>query len=437
MKKIVGISVGLGRLLINNIWKLPLSLWRIIRLRGLLHLMIIVGLILILRIKSLDILIPIVVGIFISDFLKSIWENILIATEDKRKTKHDNKYLKQIYNGNYEKTVVLHNQEISFLYDECFVNNENYNVVIKDDPNKMFELDSIIKNNYTEIMRAHKGSYIRNIETIRLDGYSLDSNTLTLSTSRSTYYNHLLTNRAIDYEIEKELSIRKIFEYGPLLTPFEISKMSNHIGINGLVLLNDGYTILPRRGDKATYSKNKITASIAAPLISGNIYQENKEKQLTTDSLENEVKNLLKRRLYIDVDTLSESSVEVIFLGFGREVYEGGKPQFYYLIKLNSLSSTDYIKLLKDKKKEIKKNKAIDKDSNLFVCNLASLKAKKNYSGSIECINYYTKKVKFKSAEFSFFANYLHLEKSGYLKLFHVNNETNNIKETSGGAKVS
>jgi len=83
MKKIVGLSVGLGRLLLNNIWNLPLLLWRIIRLRGLLHLMIIVGLILILRIKSLEILIPIVVGIFISDFLKSsIWENILIATED-------------------------------------------------------------------------------------------------------------------------------------------------------------------------------------------------------------------------------------------------------------------------------------------------------------------------------------------------------------------
>jgi hypothetical protein len=237
-------------------------------------------------------------------------------------------------------------------------------------------------------------------------------------TSRSNFYNHLLTNRAIDYEFEPGLSVRKIFEYGPLLNKFENTKMSNHIGINGIVQLSDGYTILPRRGTNATYSKNKITASITSPLISS--HDKNGTLELTYEGLRNEVISLLHSRLYIDTEMISDSSVEVIFMGFGREIYEGGKPQFYFFVKLNSLSSQDYLQILNDKKKEMKYNKSIDKDSHLFVCNLLSLKLKKNYSGSVECINYPTNKIKFKSTEFSFLANFWHVKEAGYLEHFNI-----------------
>lgn len=415
----IGLPLKWGKLMLDAIVEKLKVLGRVIGVRGFFYLLTMVGLYYYYHQQSLDVLLPIIVGIFVSDLIKSLYENVLVVREDKLKTAHSYEYLKKMYNGNYTKELDFNGSEIKFLYNECFINNNEQNIVIEDQPDKMFDLDPLLKASYTDIMKAHKGSYIKNLETIRLDSYTEESNTLTLKTSRSTYYNHLLTNRAIDYEFDRELSVRKVFEYGPLLNSFENTKMSNHIGINGIVRLSDGYTIIPKRGSKATYSKNKITASIAFPLKS--FRDQNGSKKLTFDGLKNDVRGLLKERLSIDESSLSDSDVEVIFLGFGREVYEGGKPQFYFLIKLNTISSADYIRLLKDTKKKTKENQDIDTDSGFFVCDLLSMKVKENYSGTIECINHYTNKVKFNSAEFSFFANYWHVKEAGYLDLFQVN----------------
>lgn len=425
MKKIVEVPFIIGKLVTNvMIEKLSLLL-KLIGIRGLFYIATIIALYFYYHKKSWDILMPIIIGIFITDLIKSIYENFLTVREDKLKTAHSNEYLEEIYQKNYKQELNMNGSKIEFLYNDCFKNQKDFKIIIEDDPNKMFELDPLIRSHYSKIMKAHKGSYIKNFETIRLDGYALDeaNHTLTLMTSRSNYYNHLLTNRAIDYEFEPKLSVRKIYEYGPFLNKFEGTKMSNHIGINGIVLLNDGYTILPRRGTNATYSKNKITASIASPLISK--HDENRKVVLTYDKFRKEVISLLNSRLYIEAEMISDSSVEVIFLGFGRDVYEGGKPQFYFLVKLNALSSQDYLKILKEKKREMKKNKEIDKDSNLFVCNLLSLKLKENYSGSVECMNYPIKRITFKSAEFSFFANIWHVKEAGYLDHFNVDQAIN------------
>ncbi|WP_409272814.1 hypothetical protein V1499_22695 [Neobacillus sp. SCS-31] len=425
MDKMVKVSLQIGKLVTVIIIEKLTLLLKVIGLRASFYILTIVGLYYYYHQKSLDVLLPIIIGIFISDLIKSLYENFLMIKEDKLKTTHSIKYLQDIYQNNYKKELILNESNIEFLYNDCFVNQKDFKILIEDDPNKIFDPDPLIKSSYSEIMKAHKGSYIKNFETIRLDGYTLNetTRTLTLLTSRSNFYNHLLTNRAIDYEFEPGLSVRKIFEYGPRLNKFETTKMSNHIGINGIVQLSDGYTILPKRGTNATYSKNKITASIASPLISS--HDKNGTVELTYEGLKNEVKSLLNSRLYIDTKTISDSSVEVIFLGFGREVYEGGKPQFYFLVKLNSISSQDYLQILKDKKKEMKNNNLIDKDSNLFICNLLSLKLKKNYSGSVESMNYYTDKLKFKSVEFSFLANVWHLKEAGYLEQFKVDQVAN------------
>ncbi|WP_059171645.1 hypothetical protein [Bacillus sp. FJAT-27445] len=428
MNKIVEVPLKIGKLVtVIFIEKLTLLL-KVIGVRASFYILTIVALYYYYHQKSLDVLLPIIIGIFISDLIKSLYENFLMVKEDKLKTTHSMKYLQEIYQNNYNKELVLNESNIEFLYNDSFVNQKDFKIMIEDAPNKMFDPDPLIKSSYSEIMKAHKGSYIKNFETIRLDGYTLNetTRTLTLLTSRSNFYNHLLTNRAIDYEFEPGLSVRKIFEYGPRLNKFETTKMSNHIGINGIVQLSDGYTILPKRGTNATYSKNKMTASIASPLISS--HDKNGTVELTYEGLKNEVISLLNSRLYIDTETISDPSVEVIFLGFGREIYEGGKPQFYFLVKLNSLSSQDYLQILKDKKKKMKNNKSIDKDSNLYICNLLSLKLKKNYSGSVECINYYTDKIKFKSVEFSFLANVWHVKEAGYLEHFNVDQiENENI----------
>ncbi|MCM3668290.1 hypothetical protein M3181_04635 [Mesobacillus maritimus] len=418
----IGYPFRLLSVILHFLFNRLMVLFKIVGFRGLIYLGTMVGLYYFYHKKSLDILLPIIIGIFISDLIKTLYNNLLVIREDKLKTSHSMTYLKDMYHGNYEKELNLNGNKIEFLYD-CCVNNKDYKIVVKDQPKKMFVLTPLIKSWYSDLMQAHKGSYIKNFETIRLDDYSLQANTLTLTTSRSNFYNHLLTNRAIDYEFQRNISIRKVFEFGPLLKPLNTSKLSNHIGINGIVLLSDGYTLIPRRGGKATYSKNKMTASIAAPLTStSSMAEDHGTNEITYQGLLKEVKNLLKTRLYIEVEELNDTDVEVNFLGFGREVYEGGKPQFYFMIKLKTISSKDYLQLLDKNKKRIKTNRSIDKDSDIYVCNLRSLSLKKNYSGTIECLNYYTKKVKFSSTEMSFLANYWHLEQAGYLELFNINN---------------
>ena len=186
--------------------------------------------------------------------------------------------------------------------------------------------------------------------------------------SRSTYYNHLISNRSIDYQISRDFSVRSVFEFGPTISSLKDSKLSNHIGINALVFLDDGYVVFPRRKKDSTISKNCITSSIATRLLLNPHSEKVDAKYLFNDN----IIIALKERLFLDKDILDKENVkiEIQFLGLGQNIYEGGKPQMYFSVRLKGL---DYNKFFDITKNTNKTNSNIDKDKFYYVAKWSSL----------------------------------------------------------------
>ncbi|MBR1985182.1 MAG: hypothetical protein IKA31_05505 [Clostridia bacterium] len=216
---------------------------------------------------TLSNLLGIIFGFVISHLLLGIFTLISAKLEDPTKVTDDQKKLLKIYSHkSCSKEVELNNTKTTILYKDLLVNN-NYNIKVVDEPENIFTPDDFIMDNFHPLLSAHRFSSISNRNTVRLNSCKQTSkNEYTLTLGRSTYFNHLITNRVADYKLESGISIRDYYEFGPDISSPEKSKMSNHIGIIALIYLKDGELLLPRRKDTSTISKNKITSSIAMPL---------------------------------------------------------------------------------------------------------------------------------------------------------------------------
>jgi hypothetical protein len=80
--------------------------------------------------------------------------------------------------------------------------------------------------------------------------------------------------------------------------------------------------------------------------------------------------------LNLPSECIDQSKVEIEFLGFGQNVYEGGKPQFYYVIHLNDIDSKAYFELAnKNASSGVRK---LDIDSCIHVADYSSFCFKKD-----------------------------------------------------------
>ena len=323
-----------------------------------------------------------VVGFMISSMFLYACKIIVGRMEDILKINYDTHALLEIYHGrpDYRKSVQSQGTEATFAYAEVLVN-QNYDFNVEDHPERKMELDEFIMGNYATLFSAHSNSAKRNFDTIRLDRF--DPETKTFYLSRSTYFNHLVTNRAIDFLLFDDVSLRTVYEYGPQLNRLEDSKMSNHIGINALVFLSDGRLLIPRRKNSATISKNKITSSIAVMLTFPNECSgDPKHAVITKDYLlhGNIIKNL-SDRVKLPAEAVCEDQTEITFLGFGQNIYEGGKPQFYYSVKLNNVDTETYFaqrKVFEAEQKRLHKKEVIDVDQCMYVADYDSFRYVKN-----------------------------------------------------------
>ncbi len=354
----------------------------------------------------------VVVGFLFSSVFLYILRLVLDIFEDFLKINYDTDYLLKVYNGdnNYKKSLELNKTKVEFAYAESLVN-RGYSFKVVDDKNKMFQLDDFVMENYPTIFSAHSSSVKVNSKTVRLDKFELDGDTCTMYLSRSTVFNHLVTNRAIDFDIFEGATLRDIYEYGPNLSSYEDSKMSNHIGINALVFLSDGRILVPRRNRSSTISKNQITSSIAVKLDcpKGNDGVIDADYLMRDTILDN-----LIARVRIRKDGIDPKNVDIHFLGFGQNVYEGGKPQFYYAVFLKDIDTKKYFELLCDNKGE----RRIDVDKCIYVADYSS------YTFKNDTLNFNTvtekgknKKIKVRY-ERSYICNLWHYEQ--YKKLNKV-----------------
>jgi hypothetical protein len=326
------------------------------------------------------------------------------STEDYNKVINDVEFLKKrgydsqnIINFSFNETT------IEDFFDCCYASDgDNFKVVDKND--KMFEPDGLIVNSFFDIMKSHGGSYKHNEITVRLDDYTRsDDGEITLYTSRSTVFNHLITNRAIDYYIQGHMTLRDIYESEPSLTSLAKSKMSNHIGINAFLIIECGnkkYLVLPKRGKTSTISKGLVTSSIASRLI-----LDNPQKNISGDSkipFREQVCSLLRDKLSFCEQLNGKQKIH--FLGFGRNLYEGGKPQFYYCVRM-SCSEVNIQEVLLNMKKCKQTKEQLDLDIGLMLIELDSLKYCKHDTFKAKRINLRRNKEIYFTVEKSFLAN--------------------------------
>ncbi len=329
-----------------------------------------------LAIPVWDEVIIIFFGILLSSVTIYILKLLIGLFEDTLKINFDTDALLDLYKGapEYKKILKLNGTKKKFAYDAILTDGSG-TFKVDDNPNKDFQLDPFILENYDRLFSAHSSSAKANYLTIRMDNYDAEKREFQLS--RSTYFNHLVTNRAVDFQLFEEVSLRDVYEYGPKLTSLAESKMSNHVGINGLVFLKGGYLLIPRRKSDATISKNKVTSSIATMLT---FPEENKNTPrsvtITKEYLfhDNIVQNLTDR-LKIKTDKLKDK-IDVRFLGFGRNIYEGGKPQMYFAVHLD-ITVEDFCKnqqeCIEQLKKDGKKD-SLDVDKCTYVAKWNSIK---------------------------------------------------------------
>ncbi|MCH5162264.1 MAG: hypothetical protein J1G38_02100 [Clostridiales bacterium] len=347
-----------------------------------------------------------------ADFVTSL----LILREEKIKLISSKFTYDEVF---YRKKFKINGKETDIWYDAIEYEGDPV-YTVEDDPTKQFTLDSIIQNNFGEIMQAHLASFIANPMMIRLDDCKREADgTVKLFTSRTAFYNDLVTNRAMDYKFGGDMSVREIYENGRYLSPLGSSKMSNHIGFGAFIFYGNSM-IVAHRGGNATLSKNQFTAALAFGFSEDDLRKvhdplgsEQKAAErfpvLTADDLL--VGILLVRMgdaLNMPIPRVRElyeqKKITIHTLGFGQLIYTGGKPQFYFAIVIDK--SVDLCPQ-KDKQQIREQKKKIDFNKNMVFAD--GIELVKEGGHVLRLKKSGTDKTVKGEAEKSFFVNYWHL----------------------------
>lgn len=222
-----------------------------------------------------------------------------------------------------------------------------------DDKPERFELPAFVKDNVLKLMEAHKGSKVSNSVTIRLNDIDYADGTLTLKTSRSQYFDMLVTNRCMDYHPDDSMSVRDVFEFGSTVTPLEDSKLGNQIGINGLILTRDGYLLVEKRGRKKTTWKDKFAQPISlamklkdARLAAGESF--GADTSVPESVFKNIVLGTIGKNFGLTERDITGFSMADNFMGIARDLLEGGKPNMYFYVTVN-MDSDAFVEFLENK----------------------------------------------------------------------------------------
>lgn len=207
---------------------------------------------------------------------------------------------------------------------------------IHDNPFRYYELPGVVENYYKDLFNSHLTSTKYNNVNIRVKKWQLNDDCFDIYTERTTYYDSLVTNRAMDYRLDNGMSVRSIYAYGPILRPLQASRLSNHLGFNGMLETSDGYFPFVYRKDSVSIGKRTYGCSVEASMKFVHACDSNDHFMITKAGMENAFVSEIKDELGITVDSLR-------ILCAYRDLLEGGKPQLflYYKIQLK-MEEVDY-----------------------------------------------------------------------------------------------
>ena len=227
-----------------------------------------------------------------------------------------------------------------------------------------YQLPTQIAEHSSELFEAHKYSVVYNNTNIRLNDltYSEKSKKVVLDACFTTYFDSLITNRAMDYPFASNRTVREIYEPGPFISDLKESKLSNHLGFNGFVELADNKIVFVHRGKEVSIGKGTWATSIGASLKT--MYALDENKQFTAKGLSNAIRCEIMDELKINLSREDDYSSSIF--AFYRDLVEGGKPQFLFYYKTDLLTSKQFEENFKaalnkkGAKKANKKNQTVD-----------------------------------------------------------------------------
>lgn len=318
---------------------------------------------------DVSILITFMVLVVCDGIVKIIHRKIAENTEDSAKLTDE--YAKLV--KKYKCSNLVKYQDVTYPEECLWMRTGKTNIVIHDSPEKFYNLPSQVADNSKEIMEAHSASTVYNQINIRLDDIeeNKDTGELVLHTSRTQFFDSLLTNRACDYVFsDRKTTIRELYEPGPFLKPLSLSKLSNHLGFNGFVMTSDTKAIpFILRKKNLSIAKNLWGTSIGASFKTMYALDHEHGFAMSERSLSNAILGELKDELHITKDgALETDNVQDSIFAFYRDIVEGGKPQFLFCLQLQDTTEEELRGLIeggKDPKKD-KKNVVTDGDKVCF-----------------------------------------------------------------------
>ena len=167
-----------------------------------------------------------------------------------------------------------------------------------------------------------------------MNDWYLNGDLFTIKTGRTSYYSSLVTNRAMDYEIEKGITVRQLYECGPFIHPLSMSALSNHIGFNGFVESSDGYIGFIYRGRDVSIGKATWATSIGASLKTK--YALDQQLTFSVCGLYRGILKEIKDELKINSSNLLRIGTQfkkLVIISAYRDLIEGGKPQLLFYAK--------------------------------------------------------------------------------------------------------
>lgn len=283
-----------------------------------------------------------IILLFLSDWIaNSINLTLQNKYEDYAKLTNDYHFLVNKYKFSNLMIFKPDTYSLKLPYELVLEVNNTDKIEIHDKKDKYFELPKQICNISDYIFDVHKGSVVYNNINIRLDDFKYSNNIISLYTSRTHYYDSLITNRACDLELKDGRSIREIFEPGPYIKPFNITKMSNHIGFNGIVRTSDGYIPLIMRSRNVSIAKGVLATSVSASLKTKYAIDK-RSLGFTLSGLACTIRNEIFDEIGIDLSSVSDDEMIKSIRYFYRDLVECGKPQFFVYLDLPY--TKDYIR---------------------------------------------------------------------------------------------
>ena len=263
-------------------------------------------------------------------------QHIMRKIEDLIKLNPDYEELLSQYESSRKKFFSIKEGEDKYIFPEEIVltkkKDEPFKLELEDTPGKYYKLPDILEHHFEENILAHSESRIYNNYLIRVDGCEKMETKIKLYTSRTTFFDSLATNRAMDYIWKDGLSIRKILTMGKRIQPLEEMPLSNHLGINVIIKTKDDYILCILRGEEASISKNKYSVSCGAALVVDDCRAI--PEKFTLEKLDEKILYLIEKEVNIKPKEYAFDREENI-LAFYRDWVEGGKPQLLVHIDVN------------------------------------------------------------------------------------------------------